>query len=158
MTVGDMLESVRPWISTAALMGLLEFARRLWVQNRQLRLVENKDDRDGYGALITTLQNAVTQMETKHAADMAAMKVEHAAQIAAIALAHTAHLDRIADDHRRCEERLAKIEGELMGFHRQALLRSHQEAVALPASGLAVSAGERAIRAATDALEKGRIE
>jgi hypothetical protein len=154
MDIGGALEAARPWVTSAAIMGLLEFARRLWAQNRQLRLAENKDDRDGYGALITTLQNAVTQMEAKHTADIAAMKVEHAAQIAAIGLAHTAQLERIAGEHRRCEERLAKIEGELMGFHRQALMRSQREAVEIPASGSALSAGERAIQAATAAIRR----
>lgn len=112
-------------------------------ENRRLRMLENKDDRDGYGALITTLQTAVTTMEAKHAADLAAIRLEH-----------TTTLTRIADDHKRCEERLARIEGELLGFHRQALVRSQQEAVQLPASGDVVSAGERAIAAATKTIEE----
>jgi hypothetical protein len=112
-------------------------------ENRRLRMLENKDDRDGYGALITTLQTAVTTMEAKHAADLAGMRVEHSATLV-----------RLADDHKRCEERLARIEGELIGFHRQALVRSQQGAVEIPASGTVVSAGERAIAAATRAIDE----
>lgn len=59
----SILELVRPWVSTAALLGLCEFARRLWVQNRQLKLAENKDDREGYGSLIATLQGQVDRMD-----------------------------------------------------------------------------------------------
>lgn len=142
MSVGAILEQVRPWVSTAALMGLLEFARRLWVQNRQLRLVENKDDRDGYGVLIAALNETIRMMDVRHTAEIAAVRAEHKAQ-----------LERIESEHRRCEDRLAKIEGELMGFHRQTLLRSQHEAVEVPASGVALAAGERAIRAAARALD-----
>lgn len=113
----EAIEAVRPWISTAALLGLLEFARRLSVQNRQLRLQENRDDREGYGALIKALQE-----------DVIAVRAEH----------------------RRCEERLSKIEGELMGFHRQALVQSQQGIAQLPASTMVRDAGERAVKAATD--------
>lgn len=151
---GTVLESARPWISTVSLMGLLEFARRLWVQNRKLKLVENKDDRDGYGALIATLQTAITSMEAKHTADMTLIRTEHSSQVERIARDHTATLDRIAGEHRRCEERLSKIEGELMGFHRQALLQSQQGVAALPASPMVVAAGERAVAAATKAVEE----
>lgn len=109
-----MLESVRPWASTAGILALCEFARRLWVQNRQLRMAENKDDRDGYGVLIKALQDDIMQVRA---------------------------------EHRRCEERLSKIEGELMGFHRQALLQSQQGIAPLPASQMVKDAGERAVRA-----------
>ncbi len=82
-------------------------------------------------------------MEAKHAVEMVALRAENATTIA-----------RMADDHKRCEERLARIEGELLGFHRQALVRSQQEVVQLPASGTVVSAGERSIAAATKAFEE----
>lgn len=116
-----ILEVVRPWISTGALLGLLELARRLWAQNRQLRLAENKDDRDGYGVLIKALQD-----------DVIAVRAEH----------------------RKCEDRLSKIEGELMGFHRQALLQSQQAAAALPASIAVREAGERAVEAVNRAIDQ----
>lgn len=140
--LGTVLEDVRPWISTVSLMGLLEFARRLWVQNRKLKLVENKDDRDGYGVLIAALEQSIKTMETRHTDALVSMRVEH-----------TGQLERIAGEHRRCEERLAKIEGELMGFHRQALLQSQQGIAALPASPMVIAAGERAVAAATKAVE-----
>lgn len=141
MSLGEILDDVRPWLSTAGILALCEFARRLWVQNRQLRMAENRDDRDGYGVLIAALEQSIKTMEQRHLDAMAAMKADH-----------TAQLDRIAGEHRRCEERLAKIEGELMGFHRQALVQSQQVAVALPASTMVKEAGERAIAAATAKL------
>jgi hypothetical protein len=110
----SMLETVRPWASTAGILALCEFARRLWVQNRQLKMAENKDDRDGYGVLIKALQDDIMQVRA---------------------------------EHRRCEERLSKIEGELIGFHRQALLQSQQAAAVLPASAMVKDAGERAVKA-----------
>ena len=143
MSIGELLDDVRPWLSTAGILALCEFARRLWVQNRQLRLAENKDDRDGYGVLIAALEQSIRTMEERHLTALAAMKADH-----------TAQLDRIAGEHRRCEERLAKIEGELMGFHRQALVASHQHAVALPASSMVRDAGERAVDAATKRLDE----
>ncbi len=51
-------------------------------------------------------------------------------------------------EHRRCEDRLSKIEGELMGFHRQALIQSQQGVVTLPASKAVREAGDRAVEAA----------
>lgn len=63
MDVLSFLDTLRPWVSTAALLGLCEFARRLWVQNRQLKLAENKDDREGWGKIIETLQGQVDRME-----------------------------------------------------------------------------------------------
>jgi hypothetical protein len=118
----SFLELLRPWISTGALLGLLELARRLWVQNRQLRMAENKDDREGYGVLIRALQE-----------DIVAVRAEH----------------------RRCEDRLSKIEGELMGFHRQALVQSQHGAASLPATSSTVrEAGERAVEAATRAMQE----
>lgn len=152
--LGGILETARPWVSTGALMALCEFARRLWVQNRQLKLVENKDDRDGYGALITTLQAAVTSMEAKHAAEIASMRADHTVQMDRIARDHTMQLERIAGEHKRCEERLARIEGELLGFHRQALTRSQHEAVALPASTMVKDAGERALAKVVERMDQ----
>jgi hypothetical protein len=112
-------------------------------ENRRLRMLENKDDRDGYGALITTLQSAVTTMEAKHAADLAAIRVEHSAT-----------LTRLAEDHKRCEERLGRIEGELIGFHRQALMQSQAGLAVLPASPMVVAAAERAVAAASKAVDE----
>jgi hypothetical protein len=112
-------------------------------ENRRLRMLENKDDRDGYGALITTLQSAVTTMEAKHAADLATIRVEHSAT-----------LNRIAEDHKRCEERLGRIEGELIGFHRQALMQSQAGLAVLPASPMVVAAAERAVAAATKSVDE----
>lgn len=114
------VELLRPWVSTTALLGLLGIAYRLYVENRKLRMAENKDDREGYGVLIKALQE-----------DIALVRAQH----------------------RQCEERLAKIEGELMGFHRQALIQSQQGVAALPASSMVRDAGERAVEAATKALK-----
>ena len=115
------LEVLRPWVSTGALLGLFGLAFKLHVENRRLRIAENKDDREGYGVLIKALQE-----------DIIAVRAEH----------------------RRCEDRLSKIEGELMGFHRQALLQSQLGAAVLPATTpLVREAGERAVEAATRAME-----
>jgi len=141
--VGAHLKGMLPWLNTATLLTIAGIASRLWLQNRRLRLAENKDDRDGYGALITTLQAAIATMEAKHTADMTTIRAEHTSQI-----------DRIANEHRRCEERLSKIEGELMGFHRQALVASQSGIASLPASMMVRDAGERAVTAATKAHEE----
>lgn len=146
MSIGDLLEDVRPWLSTAGILALCEFARRLWVQNRQLRMAENRDDRDGYGVLIAALEQSIRTMEERHTDALKSMRADH-----------TAQLERIAAEHHRCEERLAKIEGELMGFHRQALIQSQSGVAALPASKMVVDAAERAVTAAARAAdEKGK--
>jgi hypothetical protein len=146
MAIGELLEDVRPWLSTAGILALCEFARRLWVQNRQLRMAENKDDRDGYGVLIAALEQSIKTMEERHMDALKSMRADHSAQ-----------LERIAGEHHRCEERLAKIEGELMGFHRQALIQSQSGVAALPASKMVVDAAERAVSAAARAAdEKGK--
>lgn len=148
MSIGELLEDVRPWLSTAGILALCEFARRLWVQNRQLRMAENKDDRDGYGVLIAALEQSIKTMEERHTDALKSMRADH-----------TAQLERIAAEHHRCEERLAKIEGELMGFHRQALIQSQSGVAALPASKMVVDAAERAVSAAARAADgKGKPE
>lgn len=125
-----IIEETRPWWNTAGITGLCAWAGRMWITNRKMRLDENKDDRDGYGVLIATLQNAIKVMREEHSNEIAAMRAEH----------------------RKCEERLSKIEGELMGFHRQALIASQQGAALLPASTMVQEAGKRAVEA-SKALE-----
>lgn len=136
-----IIEETRPWWNTAGITGLCAWAGRMWITNRKMRLDENKDDRDGYGALIATLQAAITGMEAKHEAAISALKLEHRAA-----------MDSITAQHKTCEDRLSKIEGELMGFHRQALVASQQGAALLPASTMVQEAGKRAVEA-SKALE-----
>jgi len=137
-------------------MGLLTFASNMWLQNRRLKLVENKDDRDGYGALITTLQEAVKSMDSKHSEALKVIRLDHSNQVERLAKENKEHLDRIAEEHRRCEERLSKIEGELMGFHRAALTRSQYGLAELPASPMIIAAAERSVAAANKAAEQQR--
>jgi hypothetical protein len=141
----SLLSSFQPGsLPTWGTFGLaFAFIMRQHFENRRLRMLENKDDRDGYGALITTLQSAVTSMEAKHAADLATMRTEHKATLASL-----------AEDHKRCEERLGRIEGELIGFHRQALMQSQQGLATLPASPMVVAAAERAVAASTRVAEE----
>ncbi|MET0364506.1 MAG: hypothetical protein ABW169_07610 [Sphingobium sp.] len=139
LTMADwhvLIEEIRPWWNTAAITGLVAWAGRMWVRNRELRISENKDDRDGYGVLISTLQSAIKTMREEHSGAMSAMREEHSAEIAAMRA-----------EHAKCEERLSKIEGELMGFHRQALVASQQGAALLPASTMVQEAGKRAVEA-----------
>jgi len=140
MNFGDILTEARPWLNSAGIATLLALVGRLWFTSRRLRLLEAKDDRDGYGVLIATLQSAIASMETRHGEEMAQMKADHRSA-----------LDRIEQEHRRCEERLNKLEGELAGFHRQALLASQQAVAILPASSMIHDAGRRAVAASIDA-------
>lgn len=121
LTTGAHLKSLLPWLNTATLVTLATIAMRLWLVSRKVRIAENKDDRDGYGVLITALQEDVKSVR-------AALAIEQEA-------------------HRTCEGRLNKIEGELMGFHRQALIQSQQGVAQLPASVMVKEAGERAVAA-----------
>lgn len=74
---GDIaLETIRGWISTGALLGLLTLAGRLWVQNRKLRMQEKIEDRQGYGHLLAAqgaelkrLSERVASLEEEKARD-----------------------------------------------------------------------------------------
>lgn len=134
--VGTIIEEIRPWVGTGGVMGLCAFATRLWITNRKLKIDENKDDRDGYGVLIATMQEAIKTMEARHSDEMRVLREDHA---------HA--LERIELEHRKCEERLSRIEGELMGFHRQALIQSQGGVAMLPASPMVQDAGKRAVEA-----------
>lgn len=126
-TMRAHLKSFLPWVNTATLLGMAGLIFRFWTENRRLRMAENKDDREGYGVLIAALQGDVKNVRD-------ALAVEQEA-------------------HRTCEMRLNKIEGELMGFHRQALIQSQHGVAQLPASMMVKDAGERAVAAAGEAEE-----
>lgn len=66
MILDPTIEFVRQWISTGALLGCLTIASRLWLQNRRLSMQSKAEDRQGYGALITTLQEEVKRINTAH--------------------------------------------------------------------------------------------
>lgn len=59
------VEILRGWISTAALLGLLTLAARLWIQNRKLRMQEKGEDRQGFGVLIDRLTANIERLEKK---------------------------------------------------------------------------------------------
>lgn len=59
------IEVIRAWVSTGALLGLLTFASRLWVQNRKLRMQEKVEDRQGFGALIEAMGKEISRLGTK---------------------------------------------------------------------------------------------
>lgn len=63
------IEIIRAWISTGALIGLLGFASRMWVQNRKLRMQEKVEDRQGYGTLIEAM-TARLESQDKRIADL----------------------------------------------------------------------------------------
>lgn len=59
------LETIRGWVSTGALLGLLTFAGRLWIQNRRLRMQEKIEDRQGYGKLIETMGREIDRLTAR---------------------------------------------------------------------------------------------
>jgi hypothetical protein len=121
---------------------LLGWVTKTWLGSRRVTIAENKDDRDGFGALISALQ-----------ADIVAIRANHTTEIAAVRATHDKEMTLMRADHRSCQDRLATIEGELMGYHRQMILQSQQMATNVPASGMVTDAGERAVDAVTRALD-----
>ena len=63
-SLADILEGAR----TAGTLGLLALAVKLFVDNRKLKLAENKDDREGWGDLIKALREDVGNVRREHAA------------------------------------------------------------------------------------------
>lgn len=61
----SIIETIRAWLSTGALLGLLGLAARLWVQNRRLTMTAKIEDRQGYGKLIETLTNEVERLSKR---------------------------------------------------------------------------------------------
>lgn len=142
-----LVDEVRPWVGTGGVLALCAWAGRQELARRKTKMEEaaaaqalksaaKKDDQDGYGVLIATMQTAIDNMERKHSEEMTILRADHASALA-----------RIENEHRKCEERLSKIEGELMGFHRQALVASQTGVASLPASMMVQEAGKRAVEA-----------
>ena len=96
MTWGVILGDMRQWIDTTAIVGLLGLAAKHWQATRKLDLAERQDDREGWGALIKTLQ-----------ADVASVRNE---------LAHA------RQEHTNCESSMAELRSEMAQLH--ALLYS----------------------------------
>lgn len=60
-----MIEWIRGWISTGALLGLLGYAAKLQLQNRTLSMQSKVEDRQGYGALIESLTKRLTEQDER---------------------------------------------------------------------------------------------
>lgn len=56
---GDVLA----WIQSGASLGLLALCSKLYVDNRRLKIAENKDEREGWGQLIQLLEDRVSRLE-----------------------------------------------------------------------------------------------
>ncbi len=114
------LDQIGEWVRTGGTLGLLALAAKLFLDNRRLSLTKAKDDRDGYGVLITALQDDIA---------------------------------RVREQHRQCEERLNKVEAELVGVHRQLVMQGSVRAVSMGGPSDHVRA---ASKRAVNAVQKPR--
>lgn len=146
MNLLEIIDVVRPWWTTACATGAFGATTTIMLKWKRLKLTEKSEDRQGFGVLIEALQSDVRTMRADHANEMAALRRDHSAEMA-----------RQRQEHDECKARLSKIEGELMGFHRQALIASNSGIASLPASDMVKDAGVRAVAAVERTLnERGQ--
>lgn len=124
----ETLEHVRAWLNTGFLAFLsiigARFATPLsqyFIRRAELNAQERKEERDGYGPLITALQG-----EVKRLAD---------------------GLAKCQEQHEADGRRIATLEAELIGMKRAVITRSTQEVVAIPATAHAQDIADRSARA-----------
>lgn len=135
MNPGDLIESARPWLSTAGIMGILAFMARWWFQNRKLNMVEKIQDRQGYGPLIKVLQTQLKVMQE----DLAKLRKD-------LSVCQDDHMNTKAE-HLKSKEEILDLRAEVVGLRRQLIAHSETIAVALGASSEVLEAGRRSLEA-----------
>lgn len=100
------------WLRTGLTGGVLAILLGFWLRKK-------KDDREGWGALITALQLDVDNVRKQAAAD--AETADRRAQIAKTDYA------TLYGQHQECERRLNEVDAQLRGVHRQFVLLSSSQ-------------------------------
>ena len=115
MALGDILEAVRPWVGTGALVGLLGLCVKLYLDNRRITLdrekitLEGEDGiRDHYANEVASLRRQIIDTQKLSDERMANAEKRYAEAISA------------ADSrHRNCEQECDRLREKVLGLERQ---------------------------------------
>lgn len=125
--IGTGLDAVQPWLTTGGILGILAFATRVWIINRQLSMKEKTEDRQGYGELIKVMQEQLKSMQ-ESIGDL------------------QRQLGECRAEHAASKQQVRDLTAQVEGLHRQLVKHSAEVAVQLPAASDAVrDAARRAI-------------
>lgn len=113
--LGNLLEGVRPWVSTGALVGLLTLCVKLYLDNRRISLdrdkitLEGEDGiRDHYATEVASLRRQIIDTQKLSDERMANAEKRYAEAITA------------ADSrHRSCEQECDRLREKVLGLERQ---------------------------------------
>lgn len=119
MTLPEIAEAVRPWVSSGALVGLLGLATTFWLKNRKLSIGEHSSLRDHYAAELAGLRAQVLAVQT--AADVRIANAEHR---------YTEAIEAADARHASCEQECARLREMIQGFERR-LAQAHRASVKL---------------------------
>lgn len=115
MDLGNILEVVRPWVSTGALVGLLGLCVKLYLDNRRITLDRDKITlegehgiRDHYATEVASLRKQLIDTQKLSDDRMANAEKRYAEAITA------------ADSrHRSCEQECDRLRERVLGLERQ---------------------------------------
>jgi predicted nucleic acid-binding Zn-ribbon protein len=113
--LGGIIEQVRPWVSTGALVGLLGLCVKLYLDNRRISLDHSKiklDGEDGirdhYATEVASLRRQILDTQKLSDERMANAEKRYAEAISA------------ADSrHRSCEQECDRLREKVLGLERQ---------------------------------------
>lgn len=111
----NILEAVRPWVSTGALVGLLTLCVKLYLDNRRISLDRDKIQLDGedgirdhYATEVASLRRQILDTQKLSDERMANAEKRYAEAISA------------ADSrHRSCEQECDRLREKVLGLERQ---------------------------------------
>lgn len=106
--LGDLAEGVRPWLSTAALLGLLTLCAKLYLTNKKMEIDTEGGIRDHYAKELASLRNQILEATKLGDARLANAEKRYAEAIEA------------ADHrHRSCEQECDRLREKVLGLERQ---------------------------------------
>lgn len=113
--LGNVLEAMRPWVSTGTLVGLFGLSAKLFLDNRRITLDRNKIElegedgiRDHYATEVASLRRQIIDTQKLSDERMANAEKRYAEAISA------------ADSrHRSCEQECDRLREKVLGLKRQ---------------------------------------
>lgn len=111
----DWLALLKDWTPTAAMLGALTLVARWFRDQRRDRMTERKDDRSGWGELISTLQADVKAIrEERHDCEERCTALERELhhvhrQVIALALRYSIPLDDLSPAMQHAVATVAKV-------------------------------------------------
>lgn len=107
-SLGSAAESVRPWLSTSALVALFALCVKLYLDNKKMEVDTEGGIRDHYAKELSSLRAQI--LETQKLADNRLANAEKR---------YTEAVEAAVRRHRSCEEECDRLREKVMGLERQ---------------------------------------